>query len=58
MFKRIEIAGNGDLLLIPEVGDFKIIFGNPENIKNKFYRIEKFYETGKPGKHKKQILPY
>lgn len=45
MFKRIEIAGNGDLLLIPEVGDFKIIFGNPENIKNKFYRIEKFYET-------------
>ena len=45
MITQIAIEENGDIVLIPQIGDFRICFGPVRNIDNKFYRLEKFYET-------------
>ena len=45
---QLEIDGNGEIVMYPQVGSQQIEFGRPENIENKFVRLDTFY---------KQILP-
>lgn len=47
---EILISPNGDFVLIPREGRERFIFGNTENIKEKFRRIEKYYEYIRPAK--------
>lgn len=42
--QQIYVEGNGDLDLIPEVGEHVILFGDGNNIAEKFRRLEVFYE--------------
>ena len=42
--QQIFVEENGDLVFIPEVGDHIIIFGDGNDMANKFRRIEIFYE--------------
>jgi cell division protein FtsQ len=42
--QQIFVAENDDLIFIPEVGDHIIIFGDGNDMANKFRRIELFYE--------------
>jgi len=48
---QIHLQKNGDFVLIPLVGDQKIIFGaapNPELVQDKFERLEHFYKEALP----------
>lgn len=42
--QQIYVEENGDLVLIPEVGNHIVIFGDGNNISEKFRRLELFYE--------------
>jgi cell division protein FtsQ len=44
MIDQIHVNGVGDILLIPQIGQQKILFGNIENIDEKFHRLELFYK--------------
>lgn len=48
---QLHIEKNGDLILVPLVGDFKIIFGSAdseEEVKAKFKKLKIFYKEGMP----------
>lgn len=45
----LEVRGNQDIILEPQITKQKIIFGRPEELKRKFKKLMTFY---------KQILPY
>jgi len=45
---QLEIDGHGEIVMYPQVGSQQIEFGTPENIENKFLRLDTFY---------KQIMP-
>jgi cell division protein FtsQ len=48
-FEQIHMDYKGEVSLIPKLGDHKVIFGIPnENIKEKFYQLEVFYQDGLP----------
>lgn len=53
MITQIEIDGDGDIVLIPQTGSFRIVFGDSGNIENKFYRLEKFYASVFPSSGEK-----
>lgn len=44
--EQIEVRSNRDVVLIPRAGDFKIVFGKPENHAEKFARFALFIEKG------------
>lgn len=43
---QVQIQKNGELILIPRVGEHKIEFGLPEKIENKFKNLRAVYEQG------------
>jgi cell division protein FtsQ len=45
MFEQIHMS-NGEMILVPKVGDQKIKFGRFENHEDKLWRLRKFYEEG------------
>jgi len=49
-FSEINVAPDGDLVLIPREGDERFIFGSPDSPKEKFAGIEKYYRYIKPSK--------
>lgn len=47
--EQIHVDKDGDVILIPKLGNHKIYFGKPNlNIKDKLYRLQVFYEKGMP----------
>lgn len=49
--EQIHTEHNGDVLLIPKLGDHKIYFGPPDDLmKEKFKRLETFYKEALPHK--------
>lgn len=49
---QINVRPDGDLVLVPREGKEKFIFGGPGNIRDKFQRMEKYYECIVPAKGK------
>ena len=47
---QIYSRKNGELILVPREGKEKFIFGQPNDIKDKFRRMEKYYTCIKPSK--------
>ncbi len=47
---QITVRGNGDLVLIPRQGKEKFLFGGPDNLEDKFSRMEKYYTGIVPAK--------
>jgi cell division protein FtsQ len=45
---QLDIDGSGEIIMYPQVGIQQIEFGTPDNIENKFLRLDTFYQ---------QILP-
>jgi cell division protein FtsQ len=43
---QIYVRENRDIVLIPELGEHKILFGRVENIDDKFNRLRLFYKQG------------
>lgn len=61
MIVQMDIEGNGDIVLIPQDGRMKIIFGKLGNTKDKFYRIKRFYDSVLPvseGKYSEISVKY
>lgn len=67
MIEQIYIAENGDVVLCPKVGNLEVIFGDFNNIEEKFHRLLAFYKNIAPHegwrkyssvnlKYKKQIV--
>ena len=48
MIEQIHVEGNGDIILSPKVGDVSIIFGDFNNIEDKFARLLAFYKNIAP----------
>lgn len=47
---QMSVDGEGDLILVPREGKERFVFGYPENIEDKFSRIEKYYQYIMPEK--------
>ena len=47
---QITVRDNGDLVLVPRQGKEKFLFGKPDNIEDKFSRMEKYYTGIVPAK--------
>lgn len=45
-FEQIEVKSNKDVVLIPRVGDFKILFGKMENFNEKLSKFSLFIDKG------------
>lgn len=45
---QVAVTAKGDLVLVPRTGKERIIFGSPDNVADKFSRIEKYYEYIRP----------
>ena len=61
MIVQMDIERNGDIVLIPQDGRMKIIFGKLGNTKDKFYRIKRFYDSVLPvseGKYSEISVKY
>lgn len=48
LVEQIYVNKEGDILLIPKVGNQKILIGNIENIDDKLFRLEQFYKKALP----------
>jgi hypothetical protein len=48
--QQIHVDGKRDLVLIPREGDEKFLFGQPEDIEDKFRKMEKYYTHIIPAK--------
>ena len=46
LIQQVQVNREGDLELYPAIGDQKIIFGNGQNIAEKFNRLKLFYTEG------------
>jgi cell division protein FtsQ len=44
MVEQIHIDSTGNIMLVPRVGRFDILFGEPDNIDFKFKKLEAFYK--------------
>lgn len=44
--QQIHVLANGEVELIPRVGEHVILLGQPQNIENKLNRMKKFYTEG------------
>ena len=62
MIEQIYIAQNGDVILCPKVGNLEVIFGDLNNIEEKFHRLLAFYKNIAPhegwGKYSSVNLKY
>lgn len=47
---QITVLDNGDLVMIPRKGKEKFLFGSPQDIEDKFSRMEKYYTGILPAK--------
>lgn len=47
---QISVDKNGDIILVPREGNEKFIFGGPQDIEEKFAKIDKYYQYIKPSK--------
>lgn len=45
---QISVARNGDLILVPREGEERFVFGNPDDVRKKLARMEKYYEYIRP----------
>lgn len=45
---QVAVSSKGDLILVPRTGKEKIVFGCPDEVADKFSRIEKYYEYIRP----------
>ena len=45
---RMEVLADGDIVMVPEEGREKFIFGRPENAHEKFARMNEYYKRIKP----------
>lgn len=45
---QMAVTSKGDLVLVPRVGRERFILGSPDNVADKFARIEKYYEYIRP----------
>ncbi|QZE13337.1 hypothetical protein K4L44_12165 [Halosquirtibacter laminarini] len=62
LIDQIDVLKGGELVLIPKIGDFKILFGKPEAYKRKFKYLKAFYRqilsNDNWGKYQKINLKY
>jgi cell division protein FtsQ len=47
-FQQIYVSSVGDILLVPLVGDQKIVLGSVAHLDSKFNRLKTFYQKGMP----------
>ncbi len=47
---QISVQKNGDIIMVPREGKEKFNFGKPEDIEEKFRKIEKYYTSVKPSR--------
>ena len=47
---QIHINGDGNIVLIPRIGEERFIFGQPDRFDEKFSRLEKYYTAIRPQK--------
>ncbi len=50
MIAQMTLLSNGDIVLLPQIGDYEIKFGKPEDIELKFKKIDMFYHEILPTK--------
>ncbi len=48
LFEQLHVSNNGEITLIPKVGDHKIIIGPYEDIPEKLNKLKIFYKEGLP----------
>jgi cell division protein FtsQ len=48
MIEQIHITNVGEIVLVPQVGKQKILFGDAENVEEKFKNLLAFYKEGMP----------
>lgn len=48
MIQQIHLREDGDFVLVPMIGDQKIIVGGIKNLDNKFWRLKTFYKEAMP----------
>lgn len=46
LFDQIFLAENGDLYLVPKVGDHVVLIGDPTNLEEKLFNLMAFYKEG------------
>ena len=48
LFDQMYLAENGDMILVPKLGDHTVVVGRMENLDNKFARLQVFYTKVMP----------
>ncbi len=48
LVEQLFVNKEGDMILVPKVGNQKIMIGNIENLEDKLYRLEQFYKKALP----------
>ncbi|MCR4659382.1 MAG: hypothetical protein K5650_03700 [Bacteroidales bacterium] len=48
LFDQIFLDTNGDLILVPKIGDHTVVVGKNDNLDNKFARLQTFYTSVMP----------
>ncbi len=48
LVEQLFVNKEGDMILVPKVGNQKILIGNIENLEDKLYRLEQFYKKALP----------
>jgi cell division protein FtsQ len=46
LFQQIDVQSDGELVLVPRVGNHLILFGTIENMDNKFRNLRAVYKKG------------
>ena len=50
MIAQLTLQSNGNIVMLPQIGDYEIQFGKPEDIENKFKKIDMFFRDILPSK--------
>lgn len=50
MIAQLTLQSNGNIVMLPQIGDYEIQFGKPEDIENKFKKIDMFFKDILPSK--------
>lgn len=45
---QLDVEDNGDIILVPDTGQERFIFGKPDHIEDKFSKMEKYYRSIAP----------
>ena len=48
LVEQVYVNKEGEMILVPKIGNQKILIGNMENIEDKLYRLEQFYKKALP----------